>query len=332
MKRLLSGIQPTGGLTLGNYLGAVKNFVKLQNELEDIEFFVFIADQHSITVPQDKQILRKNIRNLGALYLACGLDPKKVHLFIQSEVPAHAQLGFVMECTSYIGELERMTQFKDKKQRQVAGVTSGLLTYPALMAADILLYDADLVPVGEDQKQHIELTRNLAERFNQKYGDSFVVPEPYIQKVGCRIMSLTEPTKKMSKSDSNPKATINLLDDINAIKNKIKGAVTDMIGEVNFDPINQPGISNLLTIYSMFANRDVSDIVNQYKGTGYASFKSDLAELVANEIKEIQDKLKNIESSGELDRILDEGRDYASYVANKKIQKIYNKVGLGRKR
>lgn len=332
MKRLISGIQPTGGLTLGNYLGAVKNFVRLQNELEDIEFLVFIADLHSITVPQEKATLRKNIKNLAALYIACGLDPNKVKLFIQSEVPAHSQLGFVMECTSSIGELERMTQFKDKKQKQVAGVSAGLLTYPALMAADILLYDANFVPVGEDQKQHLELTRNLAEKFNNKYGETFVVPEPLIQKVGCRIMSLVEPTKKMSKSDPNPKATINLLDDINSIKNKIKGAVTDLIGEVNYDPENQPGISNLLTIYSSITNLSINDIVEKYKGLGYASFKSDLAEIVANEIAPIQERLKNVEASGELDKILDDGRDYATYLSNKKIMKIYNKIGLGRKR
>lgn len=332
MKRLLSGIQPTGGLTLGNYLGAVKNFVHLQNEMDDIEFFVFIADQHSITVPQDKTILRKNIRNLASLYLACGLDPKKVHLFVQSEVPAHAQLGFVMECTSYIGELERMTQFKDKMARQVQGVTTGLLTYPCLMAADILLYDIDLVPVGEDQKQHLELTRNIAERFNNKYGETFVVPEPYIQKVGCKIMSLVDPTKKMSKSDPNPKATINLLDDLAQIKNKIKSAVTDLVGHVNYDPINQPGISNLLTIYSSITGKSIVEIVSLYQDKGYADFKGDLANIVVEEIKPIQEKLLAIESSGELDQILDEGRDYANKVASRKIEKVYNRIGLGRKR
>ena len=205
MKRLLSGIQPTGVVTLGNYLGAIKNFVKLQNELEDIDFLVFIADLHAITVPQNKTELRKNIKTLAALYIACGLDPKKVHLFVQSEVIEHTMLGYMLECNTYIGELERMTQYKDKKVKQIEGVSSSLLTYPVLMAADILLYDSDLVPVGEDQKQHLELTRNIAIRFNNKYGETFVVPEPYIAKQGARVMSLTDPTKKMSKSDPNPK-------------------------------------------------------------------------------------------------------------------------------
>ena len=203
--RFISGIQPSGNITLGNYLGALKNFVKLQDKEEFTDFLVFIADLHAITVPQEKETLRKNIKSLVALYLACGLDPNKAHIFIQSEVPAHAELGWVMMCNGYIGELERMTQYKDKKEKQVQGVSAGLLTYPSLMAADILLYDADVVPVGIDQKQHLELTRDLANRFNQKYGETFVIPEPFIPEAGAKIMSLTDPTKKMSKSDANPK-------------------------------------------------------------------------------------------------------------------------------
>lgn len=332
MKRLLSGIQPTGIITLGNYLGAIKNFVKLQNELEDIDFLVFIADLHAITVPQDKTALRKNIKNLAAVYIACGLDPSKVHLFIQSEVPEHAELGYMMQCVCGIGELERMTQFKDKKARHVEGVSSALLTYPALMAADILLYDTDIVPVGEDQKQHLELTRDLAIRCNSKFGDTFTVPEVYIAKQGARIMSLIDPSKKMSKSDPNPKSYIGLLDDLNQIKNKIKGAVTDLDGHVKYDVINKPGISNLMSIYSCLTNETYEEIEKKYENKGYAEFKTDLAEIVVNEIKPIQDKFNELINSEELDNILDEGREYASRIAHKKILKMRDRFGIGRKR
>lgn len=288
--RLISGIQPTSAITLGNYLGALKNFVKLQDELTDVDILVFIADLHAITVPQDKIALKKNIKSLAALYLACGLDPEKVHIFIQSEVPAHNQLGWIMECNGYIGELERMTQFKDKKVKQVAGVSAGLLTYPSLMAADILLYDADLVPVGLDQKQHLELTRNLAERFNSKYGETFKIPEPFIPKVGEKIMSLTDPTKKMSKSDENPKSSIFLLDDINVIKKKIKSAVTDSEASIKYDVEHKPGISNLMTIYACISKQSIQEIEEKYKASTYAEFKEDLAEIVASEIEPIQKK------------------------------------------
>ncbi len=332
MKRLLSGIQPTGVVTLGNYLGAIKNFVKLQNELEDIDFLVFIADLHAITVPQNKTELRKNIKTLAALYIACGLDPKKVHLFVQSEVIEHTMLGYMLECNTYIGELERMTQYKDKKVKQIEGVSSSLLTYPVLMAADILLYDSDLVPVGEDQKQHLELTRNIAIRFNNKYGETFVVPEPYIAKQGARVMSLTDPTKKMSKSDPNPKSYINLLDDINIIKNRIKSAVTDSDGCVRYDIVNKPGISNLMTIYSCITNKTYEEIENQYQGLGYQQFKADLAEIVANELTPIQERYKELITSKELDAILDEGRDYASMLARRKVSKVKDRIGLGRKK
>ena len=330
--RLISGIQPSGTITLGNYLGAIKNFVKLQDELVDTDILVFIADLHAITVSQDKQALRKNIKSLAAIYLACGLDPEKVHIFIQSEVPAHNQLGWVMECNSYIGELERMTQFKDKKVKQVAGVSAGLLTYPSLMAADILLYDANLVPVGVDQKQHLELTRNLAERFNTKYGDTFAVPEPYIAKTGAKIMSLTEPEKKMSKSDENPKSYISLLDELPVIMKKIKSAVTDSDATIKYDLENKPGISNLLTIYSCISGMTIAEIEAKYENSNYAEFKNDLANVVANEIEPIQKRYNELINSKELDEILDQGRDYANYLANRKLSKVYNKVGLGRKR
>ena len=330
--RLISGIQPSGTITLGNYLGAIKNFVKLQEELVDTDILVFIADLHAITVSQDKQALRKNIKSLAAIYLACGLDPNKVHIFIQSEVPAHNQLGWVMECNSYIGELERMTQFKDKKVKQVAGVSAGLLTYPSLMAADILLYDANLVPVGQDQKQHLELTRNLAERFNTKYGETFIVPEPYIAKTGAKIMSLVEPEKKMSKSDENPKSYISLLDDLPVIIKKIKSAVTDSDATIRYDVENKPGISNLLTIYSCISGLSIPELEAKYANSNYAEFKNDLANVVAKEIEPIQKRYNELINSKELDDILDNGRDYANYLANRKLSKVNNKVGLGRKR
>ncbi len=330
--RLISGIQPSGTITLGNYLGAIKNFVKLQEELVDTDILVFIADLHAITVSQDKQALRKNIKSLAAIYLACGLDPNKVHIFIQSEVPAHNQLGWVMECNSYIGELERMTQFKDKKVKQVAGVSAGLLTYPSLMAADILLYDANLVPVGQDQKQHLELTRNLAERFNTKYGETFIVPEPYIAKTGAKIMSLVDPEKKMSKSDENPKSYISLLDDLPVIIKKIKSAVTDSDATIRYDVENKPGISNLLTIYSCISGLSIPELEAKYANSNYAEFKNDLANVVAKEIEPIQKRYNELINSKELDNILDNGRDYANYLANRKLSKVYNKVGLGRKR
>ena len=330
--RFISGIQPSGNITLGNYLGALKNFVKLQDKEDFTDFLVFIADLHAITVPQEKETLRKNIKSLVALYLACGLDPNKAHIFIQSEVSAHAELGWVMMCNGYIGELERMTQYKDKKEKQVQGVSAGLLTYPSLMAADILLYDADVVPVGIDQKQHLELTRDLANRFNQKYGETFVIPEPFIPEAGAKIMSLTDPTKKMSKSDANPKAYISLLDDINVINKKIKSAVTDSDGKIKYDLENKPGVSNLLTILSCVTGVSIKDLEEKYKDSNYQSFKEDVASAVVSEIKPIQEKYNELINSKLIDKVLDEGRDYANYLANKKINKVYNKIGLGRKR
>lgn len=329
--RFLSGIQPSGNITLGNYIGAVKNFVNLQDREDFTDFLVFVADMHAITVPQEKEALRKNIKSLAAIYMACGLDPKKVHIFIQSEVPAHAQLGWILQCTGYIGELERMTQFKDKKEKQTQGVSVGLLTYPSLMAADILLYDTNLVPVGQDQKQHLELTRDLAERFNQRYGETFVVPEPFVAEAGAKIMSLTEPTKKMSKSDPNPKSYISILDDLNIVRKKIKSAVTDSDGVIKFDKENKPGISNLLTILSCITGLSISSLEEKYKDSNYATFKDDVANAVVGELEPIQKKYNELINSSIVDEVLNEGRDYANYLANKKIQKVYNKVGLGRK-
>lgn len=329
-KRLVSGIQPTGKLTLGNYIGALRQFVKLQDELEDTEFFIFIADLHAITTPQDRQELKKNIRSVASLYIACGLDPKKVNLFIQSEVPEHAMLGYVMESTAYVGEMERMTQYKDKKQKQTEGIRTSLLTYPALMAADILLYDAQLVPIGDDQKQHLELTRNLAERFNNFYGETFVVPEGFYPETGARIKSLQDPSKKMSKSDENPKSYILLLDDLALVRNKIKSAVTDSDGKIKYDPKKKPGISNLLTIYASLTDLKISEITEKYKDSNYATFKQDLAEIVVDVLRPIQQKYFEIINDKALDEVLTLGQERASLIASRKMLKVYKKMGLGR--
>jgi len=328
MKTIFSGIQPSGTITLGNYIGAMKQFVELQHEYN---CFFCIVDQHAITVPQDPQTLRKNIRSLAALYLAVGIDPEKATLFIQSEVPAHAQAGWIMQCISYIGELERMTQFKDKSSGKEA-VSASLLTYPPLMAADILLYNTDLVPVGEDQKQHLELTRDLAERFNKKYNDILTIPEISLPKVGARIMSLQEPTKKMSKSDPNKKAFITPLDEPNQIVKKIKSAVTDSDGIVKFDTVNKPGVSNLLSIYSILGGKSIGELEEMYTGKGYGDFKGDLADVVVDFLKPIQERYYHLLESSELDDILDRGAEKANMVANRTLKKMEKAMGLGRKK
>lgn len=315
-------------MTLGNYLGAMKQFVELQNEYD---CFFCIVDQHAITVPQDRLELRKNIKTLAALYLAVGLDPEKATIFIQSEVPAHAQAGWIFQCVSTIGELERMTQFKDKSQGKES-VLAALLTYPPLMVGDILLYNTDLVPVGEDQKQHIELTRDLAERFNKKYNDIFKIPEISLPKAGARIMSLQEPTKKMSKSDPNKKSTIAILDDPKQIEKNIKSAVTDSEGIVRYDKENKPGVSNLMAIYSIFSGKSYDEIEAMYEGKGYGDFKSDLAQVVLAELIPIQERFYSLIDSEELDEILDRGAEKANREANKMLKKMYNGMGLGRKR
>lgn len=330
MNIILSGVKPTGIPTLGNYLGALKNFVKLQNEMTNFEFFFFVADLHAITTPQDPKTLKQNIKNLAALYLACGLDPKRLTLFVQSEVKQHAEMGYIMQSISYMGELERMTQFKDKMQKQVTGVTSALFTYPSLMAGDILLYDAKYVPVGDDQKQHLELARDLAIRFNNRFGNTFTVPEELISKTGARIMDLQDPSKKMDKSDSNNKGCIFLLEPIASIKKKIKSAVTDSESIVRYDKENKPGIANLMTIYSVLTNLSFAEIEEKYAGKGYGDFKGDLAEIVAAEIEQIQNRFNEIISTPLLNEILDKGREKATLMAEKKIQKVYKKLGLGR--
>jgi tryptophanyl-tRNA synthetase len=328
MQTIFSGIQPSGTITLGNYIGAMKQFVELQDQYN---CYFCIVDQHAITVPQDPIQLRKNIRSLAALYIAVGIDPEKATLFIQSEVPAHAQAGWMLQCVTYIGELERMTQFKDKSQGKEA-VVAGLLTYPPLMVGDILLYSANLVPVGEDQKQHLELTRDIAERFNKKYNDIFTIPDVRIPKEGARVMSLQDPLKKMSKSDPNQKAFISLLDEPKQIEKKIKSAVTDSEGIVKFDKENKPGISNLLSIYSIFSNKSISELEKEYEGKGYGDFKGDLANVLIEAIEPIQKKYYELLDSPELDEILDRGAEKASAVANKMLKKMENAMGLGRKK
>jgi tryptophanyl-tRNA synthetase len=328
MTTIFSGIQPSGTLTLGNYLGSLKHFPPLQ---EENDCYFCIVNQHAITVPQDPVILRKNIRSLAALYLAVGVDPEKSTLFIQSEVPAHAQLAWILQCTAYIGELERMTQFKDKSEGK-DGVSAGLLTYPPLMAADILLYNTNIVPVGEDQKQHLELTRDLAQRFNNKYGEIFTVPEVSIPKVGARIMSLVEPNKKMSKSDSNEKASIFMLDDEKRIVKKIKSATTDSDQSVHFDTENKPGISNLMSIMSLCSGQSLNEIEKKYQSKGYGEFKQDVAGTVVDTLKPIQERYHELVNSEELDDILDHGAEKARRSSAKILNKVERAVGLGRKR
>jgi len=332
VKRIVSGVQPSGKLTIGNYLGAIKSFVKLQEEYRDAEFFFFVADLHAITVTQDRLKLRQSIREVAAMYIACGLDPERVNIFIQSEVPAHNQLGYIMESTAYIGEMERMTQYKDKRQRQAEGIKTSLLTYPALMAADILLYDANLVPIGDDQNQHLELTRLVGERFNNQYGKTFEIPKAYYNKDVVRIKSLADPLKKMSKSDEVERSYILLDDEPNRIKNKIASAVTDSDTKIYYDEENKPGISNLLAIYAGFSDKSVEEIEALYQNKSYQEFKFDLGNLIVNYLTPIQDKYNEILKSKYLDEVLDRGRDRAILISNRKLERVYHRVGLGRKK
>lgn len=326
LAKIFSGVQPTSIPHLGNYLGAMHHFVTLQ---EGNECIYCIVDEHAITLPQDPAEIQRNIRNLAALYLAMGIDPKRSILFIQSEVPCHAQLGWIMQCVSYMGELERMTQYKDKSQGKKA-IPAGLLTYPPLMAADILLYQTELVPVGADQKQHLELTRDLAERFNNKYGAVFTMPEPYIPPVGARIMSLAEPNKKMSKSDKNKKATIFTLDPEKDVIKKIKSAITDDEASVRYDREHKPGVSNLLDIFSLCSGRTVDDLVAAYQGKGYGEFKTDVAEAVVGVLKPIQERYSDLIESSELDDVLDEGAERAYTIARKTLTEVEKALGIGR--
>lgn len=328
-KRMISGIKPTGKLTLGNYIGAINQFISYQDEYE---MYVFIADLHALTLPIDAKELRQNTKDLISIYLACGLDPKKVVLFKQSDVHEHAELGYIITCNSNMGELSRMTQYKDKtaKMNDRQSIPTGIFIYPGLMAADILLYDADYVPVGIDQKQHVELCRDIALRFNHKFGDTFKVPEPMIPVMGAKIMDLQEPTRKMSKSSENTKGVIFLLDDEVTIRKKIMSAVTDSDNFVSYDPINKPGISNLLTIYASLKNISIHDASNYFKDYNYGSLKKEVADIVVQKLLAIQSKYHEIMDSGMINDILDRGRDRAIEIAKVKYEDVLKKMGLGR--
>jgi len=324
-KVIFSGIQPSGKLTLGNYIGAVANWVKLQDEYD---CYYCVVDLHAMTQYQVPADLRRQTLEAVAVYLACGLDPEKNTMFIQSHVPAHTEAAWLMSCMTYFGELSRMTQFKDKSSRQSENINAGLFTYPVLMACDILLYQADLVPVGSDQKQHVEITRDIAERFNNKYSPTFKVPEVYIPKVGARIMSLQEPTKKMSKSDENENACIYLLDPPEVIKRKFKRAVTDSIGKVQLSD-DQPGIKNLISIYSVCRNISPEEVVEKYKDQGYGVFKEAVADAVIEVLKPVQDRFHELMSNKSyLEEVYKAGADKAERVARKTLRKMYKKVGF----
>ena len=325
MKRVFSGVQPTGNIHIGNYLGALRQFVELQHENQCV---YCIVDLHSITVPQDPKELRKHILDVAALYLAVGLDPEKSTVFVQSDVPGHAELSWILTCNSYTGELSRMTQFKDKSRGSESAPT-GLFTYPVLMAADILLYDTDVVPVGNDQKQHIELCRDIAIRINNKYGKTFVVPEGRFLKEGARIMSLDDPSSKMSKSAENPLSRISLLDDEKTIKKAIMRATTDSEGAIYFDLENKPGISNLLNIYSSFSGMPVEDIVTRYEVRGYGDFKKDLVEVTVDALRPIRERFQEIRPSQELIHILRDGAEKANAVSEKTMKRVKERFGLG---
>ena len=325
MKRVFSGVQPTGNIHIGNYLGALRQFVELQ---DDNECIYCIVDLHSITVPQDPKELRKHILDVASLYLAVGIDPKKSIIFVQSDVSGHSELSWILTCSAYTGELSRMTQFKDKSRGRESA-PAGLFMYPVLMAADILLYDADIVPVGNDQKQHIELCRDLAQRVNHKYKDTFVVPDGRFLKSGARIMALDDPTSKMSKSAENIHSRISLLDEDNKIKKSIIRATTDSDGEIRFDVENKPGISNLLNIYSAFSGEDIDNIVAKYSGKGYGDFKKDLVGITQEALAPIKKNFDEIREYQELIDILREGAEKAGAIAEKTMKRVKKNFGIG---
>ena len=326
MKRILTGLKPSGELTLGSYIGGIKQSIIYQNEFDS---FIFVPDMHSITVPQNPILLRERIKKNVALYIACGIDPSKNTIYLQSDNLYHANLSWVLECNTYFGEASRMTQFKDKSSKG-ENVSVGLFTYPILMASDILLYDADYVPVGIDQKQHVELTRDIAIRFNNKYGETFKVPEPMIAKVGAKIMDLQEPTKKMSKSDGDTKGTILLLDSEDVVRKKIMSAVTDSVGKINYDLENQPGISNLITIYSALTNIDIKEVENKFKDSNYGTFKKAVADVVVSELSKIQTKYNEIMSSNLVDDVLENGKNKTIEIAKTKYEIVREKLGIVR--
>ncbi|HKS09853.1 MAG TPA: tryptophan--tRNA ligase [Pyrinomonadaceae bacterium] len=322
-KRIFSGAQPTGNVHLGNYLGALKNWVALQHEYES---FFCIVNLHAITMGHDPKALAESTRNLTKIYLAVGIDPQVSTVFIQSDVPEHAELTWVLNCVVRVGELERMTQYKDKAKRQGENVSAGLLDYPILMAADILLYKTDLVPVGHDQKQHLELTRDLAIRFNRDFGETFRVPDAYIPKLGAKIMSLSNPTKKMSKSDDDAGSRIMMMDDADTVTRKFKRAVTDSGTEIRFDPA-RPAINNLLEIYHLITGKSQTEIEDHFSGKGYAQLKGDLAEATIEFLKPFQQRVREI-TDEQLDEILAQGREKASRIASATLREVYERTGL----
>jgi tryptophanyl-tRNA synthetase len=323
MKRIFSGVQPTGNFHLGNYIGALRNWITLQHEYESL---FCIVNLHAVTVQQDPKELARKTRDLARVYLAAGIDPRVSLIFVQSDVPEHAELAWVLTCLARISELERMTQFKDKAAKQREGVGAGILIYPTLMAADILLYQTDLVPVGQDQKQHLELTRDLAERFNRDYGETFRVPEPFIPKVGAKVQSLADPLRKMSKSDENAAGSIFLLDDADAVRRKFKRAVTDSGTEIRFDE-NRPAINNLLTIYQVLTGKDAREVESHFEGKGYAQLKSDLADVTIEFLRPLQERALGY-SEEELDTILDAGRERAQKIARATLDDVKSRLGL----
>jgi len=325
-KVILSGIQATGDLHLGHYIGVLKNFVKMQ---EEYNCYYMIANLHALTVRRDPKELKQNALKLLASYIAAGIDPEKSTIFLQSQVHEHAELGWVLDCYTYMGEASRMTQFKDKSAKHAENINAGLFTYPSLMAGDILLYQADLVPTGEDQKQHIELTRDLAERFNKLYGDTFKVPNPYIQKVGARVMGLQDPKCKMSKSSTIPNDTILLIDSSETIMKKVKKAVTDSEGIVKYDEENKPGISNLMEIYGIITNKTMEEIEKEFDGAGYGTFKVAVAEAIIKELEPFHNKYNELMANPEyLEEIYNKGAEKASKIASKTLKDVYEKVGL----
>ena len=326
MKKILTGLKPTGDLTLGNYIGSIKQMIKLQDEFDS---YIFVADLHALTIPQDPKELNERIRKFIAMYIACGIDPDKNTIYLQSENEYIPAISYLLECSTYYGEASRMIQFKEKSKEN-ANFSVGLLTYPVLMAADILYCDADLVPVGIDQKQHVELARDIAERFNNKYGDTFKLPDVYISSTGTKIKDLKDPTKKMSKSEENPAGVISMFDTPEDIEKKILKATTDSDNEIKFDEENKPGISNLLNIVSVLTNTEVKDLEEKYKEYGYGDFKKEVAEIVSNHIKEIQDRYEKIVNDKKLDNILNEGIKKSRELAKEKYELIKKELGIVR--
>jgi tryptophanyl-tRNA synthetase len=324
MGRVLSGIKPSGELNIGGYSGSLRQFVQMQ---EDHDCYFFIPDLHAITVPQEPTELRQRTRELAATYIAAGIDPKRSTIFVQSHVHAHAELGWMMETQAHFGEMSRMTQFKDKSEGKDT-VSAALFTYPALMAADILLYQATHVPVGDDQKQHLELTRDLAARFNHRFGETFIVPEPLIQEVGARVMSLDDPTKKMSKSNPNASSYILLLDEPDVIRKKMSRAVTDSEMSIRYDWDDKPAVSNLIEIYSVFSGLDIPAVEKHFEGQGYGVFKKELAEVIVEKLTPIQEKYHSIINSPELDQILRDGAQKATALANDTLSKAKEAMGF----